>query len=64
MMSYESAISGHRLPIVDAHVHLYDGNANNHSFLNQKDEFYEALVGDYSALPRSYLLDGYLRDTN
>ena len=63
-MSYESAISGHKLRIVDAHVHLYDGNANNHSFLNQKDEFYEALVGDYSALPRSYLLDGYLRDTN
>jgi predicted TIM-barrel fold metal-dependent hydrolase len=63
-MSYESAISGHKLPIVDAHVHLYDGNANNHSFLNQKDEFYEALVGDYSALPRSYLLDGYLKDTD
>src|SRR5258707_9877433 len=62
-MSYESSISGYRLPIVDAHVHLYDGNADNHSFLNQKEEVYEALVGDYSSLPRSYLLDGYLRDT-
>jgi len=63
-MSYESSISGYKLPIVDAHVHLYDGNVNNHSFLNQKDEVYEALVGDYSSLPRSYLLDGYLKDTS
>jgi predicted TIM-barrel fold metal-dependent hydrolase len=48
---------------VDAHVHLYDSKANTHAFLNQKDEFFEALVGDYSSLPRTYLLDAYLADS-
>jgi predicted TIM-barrel fold metal-dependent hydrolase len=52
-----------RRPIVDAHVHLFDHTANRHAFLEQRDATFEALVGDYAALPRTYLLDDYLRDS-
>jgi predicted TIM-barrel fold metal-dependent hydrolase len=48
--------------IVDAHVHLFDGNANTHPFLDQKDETYEALVPGYLALPKNYLANAYLKD--
>lgn len=37
-----------RPSIVDAHVHFYDSRANRHAFLEENDETYEALVGDYS----------------
>ncbi|SHL12040.1 Predicted metal-dependent hydrolase, TIM-barrel fold [Bradyrhizobium lablabi] len=53
----------HRLRIVDAHVHFYDSDVNRHGFLHQKDDVYEALVGDYSSLPKIYLLDGYLKQS-
>jgi hypothetical protein len=43
----------HRLRIVDAHVHFYDSDVNRHGFLDQKDDVYEALVGDYSSLPKT-----------
>ena len=52
-----------RRAIVDAHVHLFDHTANLHRFLEARDAMYEALVGDYATLPRTYLLDDYLRDT-
>jgi len=51
------------LPIVDAHVHLYDSTASRHAFLEQKDDMFQALVGDYSALPRQYPLDAYRRES-
>ncbi len=59
----ESATTPPGLSIVDAHVHLYDSEANVHGHLEHEDEVYEALVGDYSALPRTYLPDAYLVDT-
>jgi predicted TIM-barrel fold metal-dependent hydrolase len=43
--------------IIDAHCHLYDHTENRHEFLENVDEMFEALIGDYSALPRRYLLD-------
>ena len=52
-----------RRRIVDAHVHLFDHTANRHEFLEHRDETFAALVGDYAALPRTYLLDEYLRDS-
>ena len=52
-----------KLPIVDAHVHIYDSTVNVHRFLDQVDATMEALVGDYSTLPRRYLLDDYLKQT-
>ena len=48
--------------IIDAHVHLYDHKQNRHEFLEHVDPMFQALVGDYSALPRRYLLDNYLAD--
>lgn len=48
--------------IIDAHVHLYDRGANQYKFLDNVDEMFGALIGDYSALPRRYLLDDYLAD--
>ena len=61
-MTSSSDLSG-RLSIVDAHVHLFDHKANVHPFLDQPDETFEEFVGDYSALPRRYLLDAYLADS-
>src|SRR5262249_41106611 len=53
-----------RTAIVDAHAHLYDGGANRYGIFARKDPGFEAFVGDYSALPRTYLLDGYLSATS
>src|SRR5262245_31744715 len=53
-----------RTAIIDAHAHLYDGGANRYGIFATKDPAFEAFVGDYSALPRTYLLDDYLRATS
>jgi predicted TIM-barrel fold metal-dependent hydrolase len=52
-----------RRSIVDAHVHLFDSTANVHPFFKQVDETFEALVGDYAALPRRYPLETYLAES-
>jgi predicted TIM-barrel fold metal-dependent hydrolase len=49
------------LRLFDAHVHLFDSAANAHAFLEQEDPTFRAIVGDYSALPRRFLLDDYLQ---
>src|SRR5262245_11051389 len=51
-----------RTAIVDAHVHLYDSSANHYTIFERQDPTFEALVGDYSALPKNYFQDAYLRD--
>ena len=48
--------------MIDAHVHLYDSREMRYEHLERVDAMFEALIGDYSTLPRSYLLDDYLRD--
>jgi predicted TIM-barrel fold metal-dependent hydrolase len=50
-----------KLSFVDAHAHLYDSRAVRYGIFDRKDPAFEALVGDYSALPRTYLLDAYLK---
>jgi predicted TIM-barrel fold metal-dependent hydrolase len=54
--------SSEKREIIDAHCHLYDHRENRYDFLENVDELFEALIGDYSALPRRYLLDEYLTD--
>jgi predicted TIM-barrel fold metal-dependent hydrolase len=49
------------LRIFDAHVHLFDCEANRYAFLEREDPTFRALVGDYSALPRRYLPEDYLQ---
>jgi predicted TIM-barrel fold metal-dependent hydrolase len=48
--------------IIDAHCHLYDHRQNRYEFLENVDAIFEALIGDYSTLPRRHLLDQYLMD--
>jgi len=62
-MSNSSAATRPRQSTVDAHVHFYDSHANTHDFLDRTDPVYEALVGNYSSLPKTYLLQSYLKDT-
>jgi predicted TIM-barrel fold metal-dependent hydrolase len=54
--------SSEKRHIVDAHVHLYDGGENRYEHLEHVDAMFEALIGDYSTLPRRYLLEHYLAD--
>lgn len=51
------------LKIIDSHVHLYDYKANQHTFLEAFDPNYAAFVGDYSTMPRQYLVENYLKDS-
>ena len=48
------------LRIFDAHVHLFDCDANTHAFLEHEDPSFKSIAGDYSALPRRFLTDDYL----
>ena len=45
--------------VVDAHMHLYDGAENRYEHLEHVDAMFEALIGEYSSLPRPYLFDDY-----
>ena len=49
------------LCIFDAHVHLFDCEANTHAFLEREDPTFRYIIGDYAALPRRYLTDDYLK---
>jgi len=51
------------LRIFDAHVHLFDRDANTHEFLEHEDPGFKSIVGDYSTLPRRYTADAYLQDS-
>ena len=49
------------LRIFDAHVHLFDCEANTYAFLEHEDRSFKSIAGDYSTLPRRYLTDDYLK---
>lgn len=49
--------------MIDAHVHLYDSTAVGYGVFARRDPTFEALLGDYSALPRTYTVDDYRRAT-
>jgi predicted TIM-barrel fold metal-dependent hydrolase len=46
---------------VDAHAHLYDSRVVPYEIFSRRDPSFEALVGDYAALPRTFLLRDYLQ---
>ncbi len=50
-----------KLAFVDAHAHLYDSRAVRYGIFDRRDPAFEPLVGDYSALPRTYLSTNTLR---
>jgi predicted TIM-barrel fold metal-dependent hydrolase len=45
--------------MIDAHVHLYDSTAIRYGMFQRRDPTFEALIGDYSAMPTRYLLEDY-----
>jgi predicted TIM-barrel fold metal-dependent hydrolase len=47
--------------VIDAHAHLYDWRENRYLFLETPDPMFEALIGDYSSLPRIFGLADYQR---
>ncbi len=49
-------------PILDCHQHFIDARRLHYPVFAKRSEGFEALVGDYSALPRVYLLEDYQRD--
>jgi len=49
--------------MIDCHVHLIDASRFRYSIFPQRSAGFEALVGDYSAVPRRYLPADYLADT-
>jgi predicted TIM-barrel fold metal-dependent hydrolase len=51
------------LPIFDSHQHFVDAQRFRYPVFAQRSAGFEALVGDYSALPRVYLPEDYERDT-
>lgn len=51
-----------RLPILDCHQHFFDARRLRYPVFGQPSAGFEALVGDYRALPRVYLPADYARD--
>jgi predicted TIM-barrel fold metal-dependent hydrolase len=52
------------LPIIDCHQHFIDSRHLRYPVFMQRSAGFEALVGDYSALPKVYLPEDYARDVN
>jgi hypothetical protein len=50
------------LPILDCHQHFFDARRLRYPVFAQRSAGFEALVDDYSALPRAYLPEDYERD--
>lgn len=50
------------LPILDCHQHFFDAERLHYPVFAHRSRGFEALVGDYSALPRVYLPEDYRRD--
>jgi hypothetical protein len=48
------------IPVVDCHTHFLDADLHNYPIFSRRNPGFEALVGDYSALPRRYLAEHYL----
>jgi len=49
--------------ILDCHQHFYDAGRFRYSVFETRSAGFEALVGDYGALPRAYLPQDYTRDS-
>src|SRR5215469_15460305 len=49
--------------ILDCHQHFFDARRFHYPVFETRSAGFEALVGDYSSLPRVYLPEDYSRDT-
>ncbi|HTH98319.1 MAG TPA: amidohydrolase family protein [Stellaceae bacterium] len=50
------------LPILDCHQHFFDARRVHYPVFAERSAGFEALVGDYNAMPRVYLPEDYTRD--
>jgi len=50
------------IAIIDCHLHFLDAQSHGYPVFQQGSAGFEAIVGDYSALPRRYLPKDYLND--
>ena len=57
-----AVMESHGLPIIDCHQHFIDARRLRYPVFMQRSAGFEALVGDYEALPRVYLPEDYARD--
>jgi predicted TIM-barrel fold metal-dependent hydrolase len=51
-----------KIPVLDCHAHFLDAQLHTYPIFQQRSAGFEALVGDYSSLPRRYLPEQYFRD--
>jgi predicted TIM-barrel fold metal-dependent hydrolase len=56
-------MDGTKLAILDCHQHFFDARRLRYPVFETRSAGLEALVGDYSTLPRVYLPENYARDT-
>jgi predicted TIM-barrel fold metal-dependent hydrolase len=50
------------IPIVDCHAHFLDADVHTYPVFSERNPGFEALVGDYTALPRRYLPRQYFEE--
>jgi predicted TIM-barrel fold metal-dependent hydrolase len=50
------------IAIVDCHAHFLDAQLHTYPIFQQRSPGFEALVGEYSSLPRRYLPEHYLKE--
>jgi predicted TIM-barrel fold metal-dependent hydrolase len=50
------------MDLIDTHVHLWDLNNLTYAFLRETDPAEEAVLGNYDAIKKDYLIDDYLSD--
>ena len=48
--------------MIDTHIHLWDLDHLTYSFLRKTDPMEEAVLGNYDAIKRTYLIEHYLED--
>src|SRR5262249_49713137 len=62
-LQWTKEMSSDRPAILDCHQHFYDAKRFRYPVFETRSSGFEALVGDYSSLPRVYLPEDYARDT-
>lgn len=53
----------HPFEIADCHLHMWDNTVNTYPWLEKTDQVIELMIGDYSSLPKKYVVEDYLKDT-
>jgi predicted TIM-barrel fold metal-dependent hydrolase len=52
------------MDVIDTHIHLWDLTHLTYAFLLQTDPAEEAIMGNYDAIKKNYLIDDYLAETH